>query len=133
LVDWQNRVKRFVFEADRKRALVGRLAMYSLCHEILGTPVQQCGTVVIFASLGLPFEKIDLRRSSEKKPYLVTRHLLAASLTYLQHSYPADCRFYNWNFNMSHHGDFVCCLETIGTDCILTGHYRCGAGAAGRR
>jgi phosphopantetheinyl transferase len=37
LIGWQNRVKRFVFEADRKRALVGRLAMYLLCHEILGS------------------------------------------------------------------------------------------------
>ncbi|XP_031373673.1 L-aminoadipate-semialdehyde dehydrogenase-phosphopantetheinyl transferase-like isoform X2 [Punica granatum] len=73
----QPSVLRFVRIEDRKRALVSRLLQYALVHEVLG----------------IPFEQITIRRSLEGKPYL---------------EYDGDFMEYpNFNFNASHHGDYV--------------------------
>ncbi|KAF7148425.1 hypothetical protein RHSIM_Rhsim03G0098000 [Rhododendron simsii] len=62
---------------DRKRAIVSRLLQYSLVHEVLG----------------IPFNEIIIKRTLEGKPYL-------------EHN-KVDHEFPNFNFNASHHGDYV--------------------------
>ncbi|KAI8563414.1 hypothetical protein RHMOL_Rhmol03G0109700 [Rhododendron molle] len=62
---------------DRKRAIVSRLLQYSLVHEVLG----------------IPFNEIIIKRTLEGKPYL-------------EHD-KVDHEFPNFNFNASHHGDYV--------------------------
>ncbi|XP_058205684.1 uncharacterized protein LOC131319460 isoform X1 [Rhododendron vialii] len=62
---------------DQKRAIVSRLLQYSLVHEVLG----------------IPFNEIIIKRTLEGKPYL-------------EHN-KVDHEFPNFNFNASHHGDYV--------------------------
>ncbi|XP_048139966.1 L-aminoadipate-semialdehyde dehydrogenase-phosphopantetheinyl transferase-like isoform X1 [Rhodamnia argentea] len=70
-------ILRFIKSEDRKRALVSRLLQYALLHQVLG----------------IPYEQISIKRTLEGKPYL-------------------ECdkdvpEFPNFNFNVSHHGDYV--------------------------
>ncbi|KAK7279042.1 hypothetical protein RJT34_24085 [Clitoria ternatea] len=70
-------VSRFVKIEDRKRALISRMLQYALVHHVLN----------------IPFHEIIIKRTLEGKPFL-------------------DCdqfglRFPNFNFNVSHHGDYV--------------------------
>ncbi|RDX80874.1 L-aminoadipate-semialdehyde dehydrogenase-phosphopantetheinyl transferase [Mucuna pruriens] len=70
-------VTRYFKMEDRKRALVSRMLQYVLVHDVLQ----------------IPFPDIVIKRTLEGKPYL-------------------DCdqfglRFPNFNFNVSHHGDYV--------------------------
>eukprot|EP00897_Mesotaenium_endlicherianum_P010358 jgi/Mesen1/9350/ME000061S08795 len=70
-------VLRYLRLEDRKRALVSRLLQRK----------------VVNAVLGIPYDQIDIRRTTEGKPYLATPLKNVA--------------FPNFNFNVSHHGDFV--------------------------
>nr|POE54595.1 l-aminoadipate-semialdehyde dehydrogenase-phosphopantetheinyl transferase [Quercus suber] len=70
-------VTRFVRMEDRKWALVSRLLQYALVHEVLG----------------IPFDEIIINRTFEGKPYLENDN--------------AGLEFPNFNFNVSHHGDYV--------------------------
>ncbi|GLT88741.1 hypothetical protein SLE2022_067520 [Rubroshorea leprosula] len=70
-------ITRFLKMEDRKRALVSRLLQYTLVREVTG----------------IPYGEINIKRTLEGKPYL-------------------DCdkvglEFPNFNFNVSHHGDYV--------------------------
>ncbi|XP_062091762.1 uncharacterized protein LOC133797754 [Humulus lupulus] len=70
-------ITRFVGLEDRKRALVSRLLQYALVHQVLG----------------IPYDEIVIERTLEGKPYL---------------EYGNVCEeFPNFNFNASHHGDYV--------------------------
>ncbi|XP_049379687.1 iron-sulfur assembly protein IscA-like 3, mitochondrial [Solanum stenotomum] len=69
---------------DRKRALVSRLLQYALIHQVLG----------------IPYNKIVIRRTAEGKPYLL----------YLERSQEYDklkLELPNFNFNASHHVSFI--------------------------
>ncbi|KAF8395621.1 hypothetical protein HHK36_019571 [Tetracentron sinense] len=70
-------IMRFVKLEDRKRALVSRLLQYALVHEVLG----------------IPFDEIVIKRTLEGKPYLEFDK--------------ENFEFPNFNFNASHHGDYV--------------------------
>uniref|UniRef100_A0A5B7AJU2 holo-[acyl-carrier-protein] synthase n=1 Tax=Davidia involucrata TaxID=16924 RepID=A0A5B7AJU2_DAVIN len=70
-------ITRFVKMEDRKRALVSRLLQYALVHEVLG----------------IPFDEIIIKRTAEGKPYLECDKV--------------NWGFPNFNFNVSHHGDYV--------------------------
>uniref|UniRef100_A0A6V7NFG7 holo-[acyl-carrier-protein] synthase n=1 Tax=Ananas comosus var. bracteatus TaxID=296719 RepID=A0A6V7NFG7_ANACO len=70
-------IMRFVKVDDRKRALVSRLLQYVLVREVLG----------------IPFDKITMSRTIEGKPYLQNNE--------------DNVVFPNFNFNASHHGDYV--------------------------
>ncbi|KAL8533295.1 hypothetical protein ACS0TY_009621 [Phlomoides rotata] len=70
-------ITRYVKLEDRKRALVSRLLQYALVHQVLG----------------IPFDEIIFRRTPEGKPFLVCDDLKSG--------------FPNFNFNVSHHGDYV--------------------------
>ncbi|KAL3649933.1 hypothetical protein CASFOL_006336 [Castilleja foliolosa] len=70
-------ITRFVGLEDRKRALVSRLLQYALVHQVLG----------------IPFDDIIIRRTPEGKPFLVCDSM--------------KLRFKNFNYNVSHHGDYV--------------------------
>ncbi|KAK3407916.1 hypothetical protein EUGRSUZ_J00256 [Eucalyptus grandis] len=70
-------VLRFVKSEDRKRALVSRLLQYALLHQVLG----------------IPYEQISIERTLEGKPYLECDKDVT--------------EFPNFNFNVSHHGDYV--------------------------
>ncbi|WCJ19089.1 L-aminoadipate-semialdehyde dehydrogenase-phosphopantetheinyl transferase [Euphorbia peplus] len=70
-------ITRFVRNEDRKRALVSRLLQYAIVHQVLG----------------IPFHQIVINRTSQGKPYLESAK-----------GFPD---FPNFNFNVSHHGDFV--------------------------
>ncbi|KAH6829652.1 hypothetical protein C2S53_011431 [Perilla frutescens var. hirtella] len=70
-------ITRFVKLEDRKRALVSRLLQYALVHQVLG----------------IPFDEIIIRRTPEGKPFLVCDSVKSG--------------FPNFNFNVSHHGDYV--------------------------
>ncbi|XP_020202696.1 L-aminoadipate-semialdehyde dehydrogenase-phosphopantetheinyl transferase isoform X2 [Cajanus cajan] len=70
-------VTRFVKMEDRKRALVSRMLQYALVHEVLQ----------------IPFTDILIKRTLEGKPYLDYDK--------------CGLRFPNFNFNVSHHGDYV--------------------------
>ncbi|KAK4798004.1 hypothetical protein SAY86_030330 [Trapa natans] len=71
-------VLRFVRMEDRKRTLVSRLLQYGLVCELLG----------------IPFEQVTIERTSEGKPYL-------------EYGCGELREFPNFNFNTSHHGDYV--------------------------
>ncbi|EPS68574.1 hypothetical protein M569_06195, partial [Genlisea aurea] len=71
-------ITRFVKFEDQKRALTSRLLQYALVHQVLN----------------LRFEEIAIRRTLEGKPYLVCDNM-------------KSMRFPNFNFNVSHHGDYV--------------------------
>ncbi|TKY53494.1 L-aminoadipate-semialdehyde dehydrogenase-phosphopantetheinyl transferase [Spatholobus suberectus] len=70
-------VTRFVKMEDRKRALVSRMLQYVLVHDVLQ----------------IPFPDIVIKRTLEGKPYLDYDKF--------------GLRFPNFNFNVSHHGDYV--------------------------
>ncbi|PON33074.1 4'-phosphopantetheinyl transferase superfamily [Parasponia andersonii] len=70
-------ITRFVRMEDRKRALVSRLLQYALVHEVLG----------------IPYDEIVIKRTPEGKPYLEYGKVVT--------------EFPNFNFNASHHGDYV--------------------------
>ncbi|GFZ11235.1 hypothetical protein Acr_22g0006330 [Actinidia rufa] len=70
-------ITRYVKSEDRKRALVSKLLQYALVHEVLG----------------IPFDEIVIKRTVEGKPYL--------------DGYKEDSELPNFNFNASHHGDYV--------------------------
>ncbi|XP_057789314.1 uncharacterized protein LOC131006158 [Salvia miltiorrhiza] len=70
-------ITRFVKLEDRKRALVSRLLQYALVHRLLG----------------IPFDEIIIKRTPEGKPFLVCDSV--------------EPGFPNFNFNVSHHGDYV--------------------------
>uniref|UniRef100_A0A7C9D8L9 holo-[acyl-carrier-protein] synthase n=1 Tax=Opuntia streptacantha TaxID=393608 RepID=A0A7C9D8L9_OPUST len=70
-------ITRYLKMEDRKRAFVSRLLQYAVVHEVLG----------------IPFYKIMIRRTVEGKPYL--------EYDKIRHEFP------NFNFSVSHHGDFV--------------------------
>ncbi|KAK3228499.1 hypothetical protein Dsin_000380 [Dipteronia sinensis] len=70
-------ITRFVKWEDRKRALVSRLLQYGLVHEVLG----------------IPYDEIIIKRTIEGKPYLECDQI--------------GMEFPNFNFNVSHHGDYV--------------------------
>lgn len=70
-------ITRFYRMEDRKRALVSRLLQYALVHQVLGTP----------------FDEITINRTVEGKPYLEYEKV--------------GLEFPNFNFNVSHQGDFV--------------------------
>ncbi|KAF4401241.1 hypothetical protein G4B88_014082, partial [Cannabis sativa] len=67
----------FVRLEDRKRALVSRLLQYALVHQVLG----------------IPYDEIVIKRTPEGKPYLENGKV--------------GEEFPNFNFNASHHGDYV--------------------------
>lgn len=67
----------FVRMEDKKRALVSRMLQYALVHQVLG----------------LPYEGIIISRTLEGKPYLECDKI--------------GSMFPNFNFNVSHHGDYV--------------------------
>ncbi|XP_074312399.1 uncharacterized protein LOC141647926 isoform X1 [Silene latifolia] len=70
-------ITRYVKVEDRKRALVSRLLQYALVHQVLG----------------IPFDEIIIRRTVQGKPYV---------------KYGKEGpEFPNFNFNVSHHGDYV--------------------------
>ncbi|KAK1294979.1 hypothetical protein QJS10_CPA16g01199 [Acorus calamus] len=70
-------ITRFLKFEDRKRALVSRLLQYALVREVLG----------------IPFDEIIIKRTVEGKPYLENGK--------------GSLDFPNFNFNVSHHGDYV--------------------------
>ncbi|XP_030489062.2 uncharacterized protein LOC115705765 isoform X1 [Cannabis sativa] len=70
-------ITRFVRLEDRKRALVSRLLQYALVHQVLG----------------IPYDEIVIKRTPEGKPYLENGKV--------------GEEFPNFNFNASHHGDYV--------------------------
>ena len=73
------RISKFVFLEDRKRALVGRLSIRA----------------AISKGLGVPWSKIELSRTDKGKPCLTGEFI---------YRYPNAS---NFNFNISHHGDYV--------------------------
>ncbi|KAF3437751.1 hypothetical protein FNV43_RR20507 [Rhamnella rubrinervis] len=70
-------ITRFVQMEDRKRALVSRLLQYAIVHEVVG----------------IPYEEIIIKRTLEGKPYLEPGKFVQ--------------ELPNFNFNTSHHGDYV--------------------------
>jgi len=74
----RTRVMRFYFERDRKRALIGRLLLRHLCAKVL-----RCAQA-----------DVRLARTAEGKPFLCN-------------TIPVEFGLPNFNFNLSHHGDWV--------------------------
>ncbi|KAM3282769.1 L-aminoadipate-semialdehyde dehydrogenase-phosphopantetheinyl transferase isoform X1 [Capsicum chacoense] len=72
-----NSITRFFKMEDRKRALVSRLLQYALIHQVLG----------------ISYNEIVIRRTAEGKPYLKCDN--------------PNLELPNFNFNASHHGDYV--------------------------
>lgn len=70
-------ITRYLKLEDRKRAIVSRLLQYALVHEVFG----------------IPFDEIIIKRTVEGKPYLEWNKV--------------DQELPNFNFNASHHGDYV--------------------------
>ncbi|KAJ1435940.1 4-phosphopantetheinyl transferase domain [Sesbania bispinosa] len=62
---------------DRKRALISRMLQYALVHDVIK----------------IPFREIIIKRTFQGKPYLDYDKF--------------GLRFPNFNFNVSHHGDYV--------------------------
>lgn len=73
----QSSVTRLVRLEDRKRALVSRLLQYALVYQVLA----------------IPYDQIVIKRTLEGKPYLECGEVFLD--------------FPNFNFNVSHHGDYV--------------------------
>ncbi|KMS95447.1 hypothetical protein BVRB_008120 [Beta vulgaris subsp. vulgaris] len=73
----QSFITRYVKMEDRKRALVSRLLQYAIIHEVLE----------------IPFDEIIIRSTVEGKPYV--------------HFDRMRPKFRNFNFSVSHHGNFV--------------------------
>ncbi|GJZ26043.1 L-aminoadipate-semialdehyde dehydrogenase-phosphopantetheinyl transferase-like protein isoform X1 [Tanacetum coccineum] len=70
-------ITRYVRIEDRKRALVSRLLQYAIVHHVMD----------------ISFGEIVINRTPEGKPYLENHKKTAG--------------FPNFNFNVSHHGDYV--------------------------
>ncbi|OMO62586.1 4'-phosphopantetheinyl transferase superfamily [Corchorus olitorius] len=70
-------ITRFVNMGDRKRALVSLLLQYALVLE----------------ALGIPYQEVVIKRTLEGKPFLECGRVCLD--------------FPNFNFNVSHHGDYV--------------------------
>ncbi|XAR71086.1 Holo-[acyl-carrier-protein] synthase [Bertholletia excelsa] len=70
-------ISRHVKLEDRKRALVSSLLQYALVRQVLG----------------ISPDEIIIKRTAVGKPYL--------------ENYEVDLKFSNFNFNVSHHGDYV--------------------------
>ena len=110
--------RRYVRVEDRKRALVSRLLQYALVHQVLA----------------IPYHQILINRTSQGKPYLVmvssSLHVLSSLCRYIfvvslhtNYGKLVTCSlchpplfqecgdmcldFPNFNFNVSHHGDYV--------------------------
>ncbi|OVA13778.1 4'-phosphopantetheinyl transferase superfamily [Macleaya cordata] len=85
-------ITRFVKFEDRKRAVVSRLLQYALVHKVFG----------------IPFDEIIIKRTVEGKPYMETDIV--------------NMEFPNFNFNVSHHGDYVAIasepLYLVGLDIV---------------
>ncbi|KAH9619422.1 hypothetical protein KSS87_014209 [Heliosperma pusillum] len=75
-------ITRYVKIEDRKRAFVSRLLQYALVHQILR----------------IPFHQIIIRRTAQGKPYVFPGFQKFSEM---------GPEFPNFNFNVSHHGDFV--------------------------
>lgn len=73
-------ITRYVKSEDRKRAIVSRLLQYALVNQVLG----------------IPFDEILINRTVEGKPYLGEGYTM-----------DLESEFPNFNFNTSHHGDYV--------------------------
>lgn len=71
------RIKKFVREEDRKRSLVSRLLQFAACREVFG----------------LSNDEVLIKRTKGSKPFMA--------------NVPDDPEMPNWNFNVSHEGDFV--------------------------
>ena len=84
----RTRIERFKFRKDAKTAVVGRLLLRRLIHDVTG----------------LPFADIDLRRTKEGKPYL--------------HTPVDSADLPNFNFNVSHHGAFVVLASEARVLCV---------------
>ncbi|KAK9082409.1 hypothetical protein Syun_031827 [Stephania yunnanensis] len=88
----QSAITRFLRLDDRKRALISRLLQYGLVHQVLG----------------IPFEDIIINRTLEGKPYL--------------ENIVIDSELPNFNFNVSHHGDYVAIasdsIHIVGVDIV---------------
>ncbi|EIE24817.1 4'-phosphopantetheinyl transferase [Coccomyxa subellipsoidea C-169] len=74
----QKEVESFKFKDDQKRALVSRLLQ------------RQCVAV----ALGIPWEKVLIKRTKGRKPFVINKGLDKTHAP-------------NFNFNVSHEGDFV--------------------------
>ncbi|KAI9118743.1 hypothetical protein K1719_010188 [Acacia pycnantha] len=70
-------ITRFIKMEDRKRALVSRMLQYALVHDVMD----------------VPYGELMIKRTLEGKPYLEYDE--------------GDLKFPNFNFNVSHHGDYV--------------------------
>ncbi|WRX18660.1 hypothetical protein QQP08_011147 [Theobroma cacao] len=77
IAPWHLGFSRFVNKDDRKRALISWLLQYALVHEVLG----------------IPYHEIVIKRTLEGKPFLECGRVCLD--------------FPNFNFNVSHHGDYV--------------------------
>ena len=75
----EERISKFVFLEDRKRALIGRLSLRAVISEVLN----------------VPWTRVELSRTERGKPCLTSEFISR---------YPNGADF---NFNISHHGDFV--------------------------
>lgn len=90
----KEKICRFYFEADRKRALLSLLMQKQIICDEFGTSTEQ----------------FHILRTREGKPYLsmTNREMLHGK--------------YSWNFNASHHGDYVCIAShphhLIGVDIV---------------
>eukprot|EP00752_Nemacystus_decipiens_P010329 g9201.t1 len=80
----QTRVRAYLRENDRKLALGSRLLQRAVVSKVFG----------------LNFSEVDIRRTSENKPFFagVERAVEDGSVSSLLN---------NWNFNVSHHGKYV--------------------------
>jgi len=72
-------VTKFVFFEDQKRALLSRLLCRRACCDVLGLP---------------SFKALEIRRTRGQKPFLLQPR-------------PQQEDLANWNFNVSHEGDWV--------------------------
>jgi 4'-phosphopantetheinyl transferase len=97
----RGRVAKFVHLDDRKRSLVSLLLQRWACEQ----------------ALGVPFRSAELHRTKGGKPFLTARLLAAQAwpvtdgnsnrLVHQAEGAPRPGAAANWNFNVSHEGDFV--------------------------
>lgn len=97
-------IRSFVKFEDRKRALVSRMLQYMLVQAVLN----------------IPYSEIVIKRTKEGKPYLENQ--------------VENCYFPNFNFNSSHHGDYVAIasepLCLVGLDIVCHGFSENGSAIA---
>ena len=81
---------------------------------------------LIHTVFGLPFHNIRIGRTSSGKPYLIPSSIP-------QH-FAAKFPLWNWNYSVSHHGDFVAiaseACSLVGLDIMDTHHRRVAPGEA---